>query len=70
MDGETRRKKWLIELAHTVTPSRRVREFNYAALDFTMEICAKKPKCAQCPIGPKVCLHGRQILTDAEAHDT
>lgn len=62
IDGEARRKKWLIELAQTITPSRRVREFNYAALDFTMEICAKVPQCAQCPIGPKLCSHGRKVL--------
>lgn len=64
MDGETRRKTWLIELAQSVTPPRKAREFNYALLDFTMEICAKKPQCARCPIGPKLCLHGRKVLAE------
>ena len=62
MDGETRRKQWLIELAEDVTPHRKVREFNYAALDFTMQICAKVPKCSQCPLGPKLCVYGRTVL--------
>lgn len=63
MDEETRRKRWLIELADAITPRRKVHEFNYAALDFTMEICAKVPKCEQCPIGSKLCLHGRKVLS-------
>ena len=63
MDGETRRKTWLIELAEAVTPPRRAREFNYALLDFTMQICATRPQCARCPIGPKLCQHGRKLLT-------
>lgn len=62
MDGETRRDKWLIQLAEAMTPRPNVCEFNYAMLDFTMEICAKKPLCAQCPVGPKLCAHGRQVL--------
>jgi A/G-specific adenine glycosylase len=66
MDGETRRKKWLIELAQAVTPRQQVHEFNYAVLDFTMEICAKVPKCTQCPVGPKLCLHGRKVLSVQE----
>lgn len=62
MDGETRRKKWLIELAQTVTPRQQVHEFNYAVLDFTMEICTVRPKCEQCPVGPKLCAHGSHVL--------
>ena len=62
MDGETRRRAWLIDLAEAVTPPRKAREFNYALLDFTMQICAKTPQCARCPIGPKLCLHGQKVL--------
>ena len=64
MDGETRREKWLIELADTFTPLRNVKAYNYAVLDFSMQICAKRPKCEQCPIGPKYCAYGRKTLSD------
>jgi A/G-specific adenine glycosylase len=62
-DGETRRKKWLIELADEVTPNKNWTEFNYAVLDFTMQICGKVPRCSVCPIGPALCLTGQKILT-------
>lgn len=64
MDGETRRKRWLLDLADALTPHRKVHEFNYALLDFTMEICKSKPECTRCPVGPKLCLHGRRVLQD------
>lgn len=64
-DGETRRKKWLIDLANDVTPSRNWMEFNYAVLDFTMQICAKVPRCSICPIGPSLCLTGQKNLSKA-----
>lgn len=64
-DGETRRKKWLIDLADDVTPDQQWTEFNYAVLDFTMQICAKVPRCSICPIGPSLCLTGQKILTKA-----
>lgn len=60
-DAETRRKKWLIELAEALTPKRKIKEYNYAVLDFTMEICAKKPMCEICPLGAKLCAYGRRI---------
>lgn len=63
-DAETRRKKWLIELAKSLTPQRNVKEYNYALLDFTMEICAKKPLCEICPLGAKLCEYGRKNLQD------
>ena len=66
MDGETRRKTWLLEMAEEVTPPRKPRAFNYALLDFTMTICGKTPHCADCPIGPKLCQHGRKILGGRE----
>lgn len=61
-DAETRRKKWLIELAKELTPDRRVKDYNYAVLDFTMEICVKKPLCEICPLGAKLCAYGRKKL--------
>lgn len=62
-DGETRRKKWFIELADTLTPLKDVRDYNYSVLDFTMEICTVRPKCSICPIGPDYCCYGRKILS-------
>lgn len=63
MDGETRRKKWLIELADSFTPTLGYKEYNYAVLDFTMQICTTRPLCTQCPIGAKYCKFGwKQLL--------
>lgn len=61
-NAETRRKRWLIELAEKLTPTRRVKDYNYAVLDFTMEICAKQPLCEICPIGEKFCEYGRKKM--------
>ena len=55
MDGETRRKKWLLEIVENMTPIRAWKSYNYAILDFTMQICSKRPKCEICPIGYKHC---------------
>jgi len=49
-DGETRRKKWLKDLADAVTPRRAFRDFNYALIDFTRDICRPKPRCTDCPL--------------------
>jgi len=62
-DGETRRKQWLLDFADRMTPSRNVKKYNYAVLDFTMQICTTRPKCAQCPIGPTLCIYGNRVLT-------
>lgn len=59
MNGETRRDRWLIDLAESVTPARDVGSFNYALLDFTMEICTKTPKCERCPL-LDLCAYGQQ----------
>lgn len=49
--AETRRKRWLRELAAELTPQRRFRDYNYAVLDFTMQMCLpRKPRCAVCPL--------------------
>lgn len=62
-DGETRRKRWLRTLADTLTPARRVREFNYALLDFTMEVCSVRPQCGQCPLGAGLCAYARSEMS-------
>lgn len=57
--GETRRKKWLINTAEKLTPRRSWKDYNYAVLDFTMNICGVTPKCEQCPIGSQICQYAR-----------
>ncbi len=49
-DGETRRKKWLKELANKITPQIDFREFNYALLDLAKSICKIKPLCMSCAL--------------------
>lgn len=57
MDGETRRKRWLLDIAEQLTPRRNTRTFNYALLDFTMEVCTRKPDCGRCPLAARLCKH-------------
>jgi len=64
-DGETRRKKWFISLATRLTPQKNVRAYNYALLDFTIDVCSPRPKCEQCPIGPAHCKYGKSFLNSA-----
>lgn len=52
-DGETRRKKWFINLAEILTPARVHRDYNYALLDFTRKICKPSPDCSACPLRRK-----------------
>lgn len=63
MDGETRRKKWLIELADLLTPARNWKQYNYAILDFTMQVCTKVPRCPVCPLLP-YCRFGQEHMDD------
>jgi A/G-specific adenine glycosylase len=68
VDGETRRKKWFLELAAEMTPVRHHRDYNYAVLDFTRAICRPKPLCESCPL-IDLCDFGsrRTRLADASA---
>jgi len=50
MDGETRRKAWVREAAERLTPSDSCTDYNYAVLDFTMNVCTKRPRCGECPL--------------------
>lgn len=51
--GETRRKKWFIELCEQLTPRRAHRAYNYALLDFSRSICTPRPRCPECPLRRK-----------------
>ena len=62
-DGETRRKKWLVKLADNLTPEKRNRDYNFAVLDFTMQVCSRDPTCTSCPLGIEFCIHGKNNLT-------
>ena len=50
-DPETRRKRWFVELADQVTPWRVFKDYNYAIIDFSREICTpRNPQHAICPL--------------------
>lgn len=50
-DGETRRKRWLLDLADRLTPEVEFRAYGYAALDLSMTVCRpRRPLCSQCPL--------------------
>lgn len=54
-DAETRRKRWLIELADWLTPRQTFRQYNYAVLDLSMTICRRRPRCSKCPLAEGIC---------------
>jgi A/G-specific adenine glycosylase len=49
-DSETRRAKWIKELANELTPIDEYRDYSYGVLDLTMTICKGRPECAICPV--------------------
>jgi A/G-specific adenine glycosylase len=59
-DGETRRKQWLIGLADALTPVRVFRGYNYAVLDFAMNVCTLRPACDACPLSSGLCVFPRR----------
>lgn len=52
-DGETRRKKWFINLAETLTPMKRFKDYNYGLLDFTRIVCNRNPSCTICMLNKR-----------------
>lgn len=64
-DGETRREKWVRDLLDRITPEEEHRTFNYALLDFTMNVCRSSgPRCEECPIGADLCVYGAEKLSE------
>ena len=62
-DGETRRKRWLLDLADRLTPEVEFRAYGYAALDLSMKVCRpRQPSCADCPL-VDLCVTGRDRTT-------
>jgi A/G-specific adenine glycosylase len=50
-DGDTRRKRWMRELADRLTPETDFREYGYAILDHSMSVCRpRNPLCGRCPL--------------------
>lgn len=48
---DPRHVHWVQQLADRLTPYRVYRDYNYAALDFTMAICTPRiPMCSRCPL--------------------
>jgi len=48
--AETRRAKWMLNLAESLTPRTTFKDYNYAVLDLTMNVCKKTPSCTHCPV--------------------
>lgn len=56
---DPRHVHWVLELADRLTPRRAFRDYNYAVLDFTMQICTVRiPRCPECPMR-RDCAFGR-----------
>ena len=63
-DGETRRKRWLLDLADRLTPEVEFRDYGYASLDLSMTVCRpRRPLCAHCPL-VALCVTGRDQTTE------
>jgi A/G-specific adenine glycosylase len=56
---DPRHVRWVNELADKLTPRRAFRDYNYAVLDFTMNVCTPRdPACERCPL-LELCVFGR-----------
>ena len=65
--AETRRTKAMRELAEELTPRRAFRDYNYALLDFTREVCTPRPHCGACPLRGRCCYYAGRGETPAKA---
>jgi A/G-specific adenine glycosylase len=55
---DPRRVRWVRDLANDLTPRRSFRAFNYAVLDFTMNVCVPRaPHCPDCPLADRCASH-------------
>lgn len=58
------RKKYLVELAESILPDGKSREFNLAILDLCALICKpQKPDCANCPVQKYCRYEGKYFLS-------
>jgi len=65
---ETRRERWLNDLADDMTPVRAFRDYNYGILDLSMTVCVRNPACHECPV-IKFCSYGARSSVENEDHD-
>lgn len=63
-NGETRRKKWFIELAEELTPHRTFYFYNYGLLDLPRNVCKTKPVCNVCPLKLKCVYHNTNFCNN------
>lgn len=61
VDAETRRKRWLLEIADKLTPTRAFQQYNFALLDLAMNLCGIHPRCGECPLASRYCSHARLL---------
>ena len=54
-DAESRRDIVIRSLADKLTPKRNFRTYNYAVLDFAMNVCKTRPDCTNCELKSKCC---------------
>lgn len=60
-ERDPRHVDWVNELADLLTPPRAFKRYNYAVLDFTMNVCTPRvPRCQECPIRAH-CAHGADL---------
>lgn len=62
VNADTRRQAWLRDIAEALTPNLGAKEYNYAVLDFTMNVCGPSPTCQICPVKHR-CVYGRNALS-------
>lgn len=61
-ERDPRHVHWVQNLADALTPARSFRDYNYAVLDFTMQVCTvRKPACGGCPLRAD-CQYGQSSL--------
>jgi A/G-specific adenine glycosylase len=65
---DPRHVHWVQDLAERLTPRHAFRDYNYAVLDFTMNVCTNRaPRCPECPLRAD-CDYGRRA-TDPGQRD-
>ena len=63
---DPRHLRWVQELSERLTPRRVFRDYNYAVLDVTMNVCMPRwPNCESCPLRSD-CNYGQQRVLASE----
>ena len=56
-NAESRRDIVIRSLADKLTPKRNFTTYNYAVLDFAMNVCKSRPDCTNCELRRKCCFN-------------